>query len=935
MASPSESSTPRLVATKFQPPTYANDLVQRQHLMERLDAGRSRKLVLIQAPAGYGKTTLAVQWRDTLRQAGLAVAWLSLDEGDNDLVRFLSYVVEGLGNEEPSLAMDLISVLETHSEEATRFVLGDLINGVAALDHDVFLMFDDWHLVREPKIQEAMQFLLAHASSNLHVLVTSRTEPPCNFARLRVEDQIVEVAASDLRFDIDESRMFLEDINELTLPGNDLDRLWRATDGWIAALQLASLSLKSSRDPSGAIDSLSAQPRSIGAYLAENVLNNLPDETLEFLVKTSILDRLSGPLCAAVTGSGDSQRILEQLERQDLFIRPLEEERRWFRYHHLFAAYLRRRLTRDHEDEVETLHLRACEWFAAQGYTSEAVTHALAANALQRAVDLVERDAMWLVEHSRMATLLGLVRRLPGAELERRPWLQMAVAWAHCLSHHPEAAQQTLDSMRTTIEESTGCSDHEKEELEAEAHVVQGAIHIYGDRIREAQSLVQPCLDNAERYRPWVVAVAANVQSYVAIHSFDFEYARKLQEWARCYHRRTQGPFSDIYGRCFTGMAEAYQGDLRKAAESFKQALALAYETAGSHSHAARLAAALWGQVNYEYHDLDHADQLLEESRVLGSEGGVADFSLATYIPLARLRALRGDIAGAHALLDEGMDTAQQLGLARLAAAVDGERIRLYLAAGEIRMAERLLVPDLSTPENATGIEIMVAEARQLAAARVFFAQGHLEQSAKLLDMLIARTRQQRRHLSEVGLRVLLALVTEEMGDSETADACLLTALEMGTAQGMVRTFLDEGGRIAVLLERLRERIRRDSLEQQPTQAIAHHLNRLIVLAREEGGCAPSAGAGRAAATNGNGNGHGNGNGYKEISTTLYVEPLKDREHQILSLLGNGCSNKEIARTLGVGVNTVKWYLKSIYAKLCVNRRTQAIVEARRLGIIE
>lgn len=926
MVDSSHPVMPRLVATKFRPPTYANDLVQRRHLIERLNAGCSRKLVLIQAPAGFGKTTLAVQWRDALRQAGLAVAWLSLDEDDNDLVRFLSYLVETLGNEDISLAPDLISALETNSQDAAKFVLGDLINGIAALDHDVFLMFDDWHNIREPKIQEAMQFLLNHASGNLHLVIASRSEPACSLTRLRVEDQIVDIGAAELRFDIDESRAFLEDINELALPAEALDRLWRLTDGWIAALQLASLSLKGSRDPSEAIQCLSSQPRSIGDYLAENVLNNLPAETLEFLLKTSVLERLSGPLCAAVSGATDSQRVLEQLERQDLFIRPLEEERRWFRYHDLFAAYLRRRLARDRPDEVKALHLKACEWFAAEGYTSEAVNHALAAEAVDRALDLVERDAMWLVEHSRMATLLGLVRRLPTVEVEKRPWLQMAIAWAYCLTHHPESAQQTLESMATTLADCSDCTAREKDELMTESRLVQSTIDIYADRIDGVRALIEPSLAHADSYRPWMVAVTSNVLSYVAIHNFDFDEARRLQSWARSYHHRTQGPFSDVYGRCFSGMAAACQGELRRAAECFREALALANETVGSHSHAARLAAALWGQVNYEYHDIDHADRLLEESRSLGSEGGVADFSLATYIPLARLKALRGDIAGAHTLLDEGMDTARQLGLERLAAAVDGERVRLYLADGEILLAERLLVDDLGLPEDAGGIQILAAEMRQLAAARVFYAQGHLDQAAKLLAMLIERTRRQGRRFSEVGLQVLLALVNDERGDTESADAGLLTALEMGAPQGMVRTFLDEGRRVVVLLERVRDRIRRDELERRLAEVVGHHINRLIVLGREEGGCAAVA-SGKCAAAAAE-------SGAATMSTALYVEPLKDREHQILALLGNGCSNKEIARTLGVGVNTVKWYLKSIYAKLCVNRRTQAIVEARRLGII-
>lgn len=915
-----DTDPPRLLATKFQPPTYGDNLVQRPHLIQRLNAGRSRRLVLVQAPAGYGKTTLAVQWCDALRAAGLPVAWVSLDEDDNDLVRFLSYLVEALRGADSSLSLDLFSVLETQPEDAAKFVLGELINGIAVLGYDIFLIFDDWHHIHAAGIQESMQFLLAHAPTNLHILMASRTEPGCNLTRLRVEDEIVQINAADLRFNSDESRAFLADINQLDLQEHTMDRLWRATDGWVAALQLASLSTKSGQDPGQAIENLSAQPHSLGDYLAENVLNNLPDETLEFLIKSSILERLSGSLCAAVTGFADSQRRLEELERKDLFIRPLQENREWFRYHHLFALYLQRRLTRDRPGQVQALHQQACEWFAANGYTGEAVTHALAADDRERAVDLIQRDAMWLVEHSRMATLLGLVRRLSAANLEKRPWLQIAVAWSHCLMHHLDSAQRTLDAVKFSLEESADYGAAERDELLTEARVLQGTINIYGDRIGKTAALLEPCVSQTKAQRPWVIAVAANVLTYVAIHSFDFDHARRLQAWAESFHRRTQGPFSGIYGRCFSGMASARQGELREAAAVFQAALAQANDTAGAHSHAARLAAALWGQVNYEYHELDRAEQLLEESRVLGAEGGVADFSLATYIPLARIKALRGDVAHAHALLDEGMETAEALGLGRLAAAVDGERVRLYLATGEIPLAEHLLVDDLREPDDATGIEIMTVEARQLATARVFFAQGHMEQAAKLLDRLIGRACEQGRGFSEVGLRVLMALVQDNMSAPELAERHLLEALELGAPQGMVRTFLDEGSRVAVPLERLRDRIRHGKLERQPAAGIGHHINHLIVLARDEGGI--EARPQRTPAPN-------------ATNAGVYIEPLNQRERQIVSLLGNGCSNKEIARTLGVGVNTVKWYLKGIYTKLCVNRRTQAVAEAKRLGILE
>ncbi|MDN5939716.1 MAG: hypothetical protein L0H83_13790 [Salinisphaera sp.] len=681
----SGATSPLIIATKLRAPTYAGDLVRREALLGRLNAARACRLVLLRAPAGYGKTTLAVQWRDALLAEGARVAWLSLDEDDNDPTRFLTYLIEALAGVHAVPGQDLLSALETHSHDVTRFVLGDLVNSVAEFAGDIFLICDDWHAIHEEGVQDALAFLLAHAPANFHLLVASRRQLPLALARLRVEGQVEEVEARDLRFDAAESRQFIQEINALGLPDEDLDRLWRTTDGWVAALQLASLSVRASGDPTAAIAAMTAfgGQRSIGEYLAENVIDQLPAQTLDFLLRTSILDRLCAPQCAAVSGYTDSQTILETLERQDLFIRPLDRERRWFRYHHLFAAYLQRRLERDHPLEVAALHRAACEWFAAEGHTDEAVGHALAAGAQDRAIELVERDSMFLVEHSRMATLLGLVRRLPARRLMDRPKLQMAIAWSHCLTHHPDGVRHALDRLKAALaDRAQEPQAPDCNELHAEANLVRGATDIYADCIEGVEALVKPCLDYPDTHRPWVVAVAANVLSYVLIHGFEFDRARALQTWARPFHDRTQGPFSGVYGRCFAGMAAAQQGELDSAGAHFQDALELARGTAGGHSHAARLAGALWGQIQYEYNELALAERLLEESRALGAGGGVADFSLATYIPLTRLRAAAADTAGAHALLDEGVETARELGFERLAAAVDGDPATAVPAAG-------------------------------------------------------------------------------------------------------------------------------------------------------------------------------------------------------------------------------------------------------------
>ncbi|TAM51701.1 MAG: winged helix-turn-helix transcriptional regulator, partial [Nevskiaceae bacterium] len=527
--------------------------------------------------------------------------------------------------------------------------------------------------------------------------------------------------------------------------------------------------------------------------------------------------------------------------------------------------------------------------------------------------ELVERDAMLLVEHSRMATLLGLVHRLPARRLVDRPRLQIAIAWAHCLTHHPEGVHRALACVEDSLAQGLGNPDA-SEELRAETQLVRGANEIYGDRIELVEALVQPCLDHAEEWRPWLAAVAANLLSYRFIHTAQFERARELQSWARKFHDRTVGPFSGVYGLCFAGMAAAGQGALDIAAAHFQEALEQARAGAGRHSHAARLAAALWGQIQYERNELPEAERLLEESRALGAEGGVVDFSLATYATLARLREVAGDLAGAHELLDEGLETAQRLRFERLTAALNTERVRLYLQEGAIQHAERMVEPGGDECPETAGIHALVCEYRALTQSRIEYARGNSADAVVRLRKLVAHAHANGRWLAETTLQFPLARALEGLGDHDAACAVLVAALEAGARQGLVRSFLDEN--LLPLLIRLRGTVQRDRSVNLLSNVAKRHLDRLIAAGTDDG---KSTGPPRIPA-----------GGARRL-----IEPLTERELQTVRMLANGCSNKEIARELGIAVNTVKWHLKSLYSKLCVSRRTQAVAEVKRLGLID
>lgn len=896
----------RIVSTRIQPNSRSGRLIPRERLIDVLRTGRTKRLAFIHAPAGYGKTTLALQWRHELLGEGVTVAWLSLDVDDNDVVSFLAHLLEAIRRVDPALGGDLGEHLEQRSGDATRYVLTELVNQIADHGQPLAIVVDDWHVIGSVDTAAALDFLLKMGPSNLHVVVTSRTRTPA-VGLLRVRDEVVEIDVAQLRFDHSESAAFL---TELNLARDDVNRLWSSTDGWIAALQLATLSLRHSNDPSALIAGFSGRHHSVGDYLAENVMNGLSARLLDFLLTTSVCDRLCADLATAVSGQPRGQAILEELEHLDLFLLPLDDNREWFRYHHLFAGYLRQRLQRDHGDRVAALHRIASGWFADRGMLSEAVTHALAAGDSASAVDLVERHAMNLVEHSRMASLLSLVSKLPDQEVSGRPALQMAIAWANCLLQRGSGAQTALDHVRAT--------DGSSPAMLGEADIVQACVDAYGDRIDRAADLVAPFLRKNAPVRPFLVAVAANIRTFVDIHTFDYDTAQSRQQWANVFHQGARGPFAGVYGRCFAGLAAFAQLDLATAERRYAEARAVAQNAAGHTSHAARLAGALLGRLSYERGDIDTAETLLEECHELGAESGVADFMIATYSTLPRIKVLRGDIDGALALLDEGNNTASRLALPRLAAAVDVERVRLYLAVDDVGRAEDTLARQDHTLRGVTGGVATATRHYQLEMAeRILCAHNDFDKAEALLAEMRAESAEAGWRYAEVSHTISLARVLLLKDDTDGATDLLIEALTAGARAGLVRTILDAGPQMVKLVAGLREASRTGRWADGQPRVSADYLSRLLAIAHADSDkaaipmIAPVAQDGPSA-----------------------EEPLSGREVEILRLLERGLSNKQIARNLGVTVNTVKWYLKGTYIKLGVASRGESVSEARRRRIL-
>ncbi|RZL78921.1 MAG: hypothetical protein EOP32_20705 [Rhodococcus sp. (in: high G+C Gram-positive bacteria)] len=800
------AGVPPSASTKFRPPTPTRALVPRARLLDLIQAGQRRRLVLIHAPAGFGKSTLAAQWREHLIADGVPVAWLSIDPDDNNTVWFLAHLIEAIRTVRPTLAHELGQALEDHGDDAERYVLTSLVNEIHQTGELLVVIVDDWHRVTEPATLAAVDFLLTHSCHHLQVVVTSRNRSGLPISRLRVRDELVEIDATALRFDDDEARSFLIDLAGLTLAADDITRLRASTDGWVAALQLASLSLRGRDDPTELIAHLSGRHRAIGDYLAENVLNTLEPDVLDFLLRTSVTERLCGPLAARLADIPRGQAMLEHVEARDLFLRRLDDDGEWFRYHHLFADFLRRRLERDHPDLVADLNSTASQWFAKHAMLSEAVDHALAAGDPDTAADLVEAQGMLLIEHSQMATLLGLTAKLAPEQVHARPRLQIAVAWAHVLLHHPpHPVQDALRSAESALER-LHTTDDDAADLLAEVSLVRGVSELFADHVASLDKRIAECLARPETRRPFIVSAAANVAAFQAIYTFDFAAARRWQEWATPYHERTTGPFSVMYGSCFTGIAAMEQLDTTGAHDAFLTARQLARQIGGRSSHALRLAGAILADLVYEQGNIDDADQLLDESYELGSEGGVVDFMLATYGTGARIKALRGDRPAAEQRLREGAEIAANLSLPRLAARIENERIRAGL------ITERH-TGELPRPTDAVsdGIAAITAELDADSTIRLLLADPedeHAHQAVTLATELLTRAQQSGRPRAELRARLLLICALHAAGRTNDAVGELVPAIVTCAEHDLIRPLLDGGPGIDDVLDALDNALR-------------------------------------------------------------------------------------------------------------------------------
>ncbi|CAM3866413.1 serine/threonine-protein kinase [Smaragdicoccus niigatensis] len=764
-------------ATKLRPPVMNRSMVVREHALDMLRANRGKLLAFIHGSAGFGKTSLAAQWVTELENNGVPVAWLSVDEDDNIAPWFLAHLVESIEQVLPRIAEDMGRELAVE-----RYALTTLVNRLHATSQPLAIVLDDWHRVTSPETRNAVSFLIEQGCHHLQLIVTSRNRLGLPLATLGVRGELVEITSNELKFDFDESRQLLCDHWGLELGETDVAKLEESTDGWAAALQLASIALHVHPDPSELIARISGHSRALGEYLTENVLSGLDLPILDFLLATSIPEKICAGLAGALSGHLGAQTMLEEIEDRDLFLFRLDEEGDWFRYHHLFNDYLRRRLERDQPERYVEVHRRAAQWFSMRKMHSQAVHHWLAAGEVEKAAVLVEQVSTELVEQGQYPTVVGLSEKLPTAAIANRIVLQINLSWSHVLLQHVDELMACMGRVEALLRQAP--NNQERQNQLDEVQVIWACAAVFTDHVEGLPEKMADVLSRKEYLRPWLVVVAANIAGFLALQRFEFAEARSWRRWSEPLHHLSTGQHSASYANFVSGQASFDELDIQSAETDLRRAIQLAEPSPGAVNYATRLFGAPLAEVLYEQGHLTAAKAMLDDSADLGIEGGLVDFMIASFVIGARVNHLLGEDPIPR--LEAGVEVARALGVRRLAAAIDKERARLGLSQ----------LPETVGEPGEGGIATKISELNENAAIRRLLTTGEANAAVERATDLYQSIDAERRPRSALHARLLLAECLFAGGAPEEAQLLVRSAVELCARLGLKRPLLDTGARV-------------------------------------------------------------------------------------------------------------------------------------------
>ncbi len=884
-------SASKLLTTKFHIPHRRSGLVARPRLLEELQRGwaENRKLTLISAPAGYGKTTLVTEWLNTLfsspspggRRDRVKISWLSLDEVDNEPARFLRYFLGALQQVNMTIGAQLEGMLDMPNLPPLPSLLDDLLNDLASLDSPFVLVLDDYHVITNSQIHAALDFFLEHQPASTHLVVVTRADPPLPLARLRARRQMTELRARDLRFTPEEACAFFGLAN-LPLAEDALRALDERTEGWAAGLQLAALALQHQPDPAVFIETFRGSHRYVLDYLAWEVIQQQSEEIRAFLTQTSILDRFNADLCNALTGRDDSQDVITRLEQSNLFIIPLDDERRWYRYHHLFADYLNTLLAKP---EKIRLYKAASQWHALNNSMVDAVRFALTSTDIDFAADVIEQalscDSTW--SDGNLAGLTAWLEALPSEAIRSRPRLGLHTSRVWYLQGRFDEAEKLLVQTKGLLQSQP--RSPENEILSALIDLYHGAIAAVRGDFQKAIAIVP-----AAQARIPSENHLAHARAFFSLglaHEIAEQTALAIENYLRSSaEARAAGVlFLDVHGLCAAAQLQIAQGRLNMAAQTCRQAIQLAE---GVHLPPLGLAWSILGAIALERNDLDSAERLLQEGIALSRKGGLLDDVVTGLASLGRLRAYQGDADAMRAVVDEVQSFMRNFGIPR------GEQLaRAHLARFQLFLGQCEAAMHWADEYRSLRAEPF-RNFDELTLARIYILTGNLDPLPGILNPLLEKATAAGQMQTALEAMILLGLYRHAQGEIASALEWLEKALELAAPEGYIRVFLDGGPPLLELLPRIRR--------------TAPELVDAILNSPPSPAESPTA------------------------SLLRLPDPLSKQEIRVLKLIMAGKSNAEIAAELVISVGTAKWHVHNILQKLGVSNRPQAIARANELG---
>jgi len=906
-------TTPLLTTKLFVPARRANR-VPRPQLVERLDDGLrlDRRLTLISAPAGFGKTMLLSEWAV---EAGRPIAWLNLDEGDNDPARFWVYVIGALRTVKPDFGEAALQAIQSPQAPALNALLIHLINEVAAVDQAVMLVLDDYHEITVPVIHEGVSFLLEHCPPQFHLAIATRADPPLQLARLRALGQMTEIRQADLRMSRAEVRSFLERTMGLQLAATDVAALGRRTEGWVAGLQLAALVLQGVAAAQGPdeitrlVADLTGTDRFVLDYLAEEVLRRQTEEDQHFLIHTSILDRLCGSLCDAVLDSdraGLGREMLEKLEAANLFIVPLDHQRRWYRYHRLFADFLRSRLQQNHPERIPGLHCRAAAWYEITGQIAAAVEHALAGRDLSLAADLIERATQPALMQGEVDTLLHWIARLPDALVRSRPGLSICYAEALVVACQLDGVERYLDDAERGIDPHSA-SPAARRTLGQIAAMRAYLAFFTGDAAQadelshRADALLAAEDPFLRSITKWLIGLTQTLGGNATLAQVSLAESVRLSQAGG-------GPLAGILSIYVYAYVEFLRGHPKQAERMYRQGEQLALAScAGPAPPALALIYQGLGDVLREWNDLEQAESCLERSVELAQQWGNAEVLVDTYALMARVKQAQGHsdqadqaIRRAWQFIEDGR-VAQMTG--RL---VEAYWTRLRVAQGDIDGALPWAQAEMSQAQGGGWTTLFLHWIERATLVRLLVAQGRCGAALEMAEGLLKSAEAGDWMGIVIELLTLQSLALYGLGNADAALTALQRALRLGCAEGYVRVFVDCGAPVAGLLREMLQRPAGDGALRSYARSL------LAALSPAERTELP----------------------HLPAPAGALPEPLSERESEVLGLIAAGLTNREISERLFIAYSTVKTHVNSIYRKLEVSSRVQAVTRATELDLV-